>query len=42
MAISGGRGGGKSEMAEGGSTPEKLDETLAAAPSIIERLLGAA
>jgi alanyl-tRNA synthetase len=41
MAISGGRGGGKSEMAEGGSTPEKLDETLAAAPGVIERLLGA-
>ncbi|MCW5970005.1 MAG: alanine--tRNA ligase [Blastocatellales bacterium] len=39
MAISGGRGGGKPELAEGGSPPEKLDETLAAAPQIIERLL---
>jgi alanyl-tRNA synthetase len=39
MAISGGRGGGKAELAEGGSTPDKLDETLRAAPSVIARLI---
>jgi alanyl-tRNA synthetase len=39
MAISGGRGGGKAELAEGGATPEKLDETLRAAPSVIARLI---
>lgn len=39
MAISGGRGGGKAELAEGGAPPEKLDETLKAAPQIIEKLL---
>jgi len=39
MAISGGRGGGKAELAEGGATPEKLDETLKAAPQVIEKLL---
>jgi alanyl-tRNA synthetase len=39
MTISGGRGGGKAELAEGGSTPDKLDETLRAAPSVIARLI---
>jgi alanyl-tRNA synthetase len=39
MAISGGRGGGRAELAEGGATPEKLDETLRAAPSVIARLI---
>ncbi len=39
MAISGGRGGGKADLAEGGATPEKLDETLRAAPSVIARLI---
>ncbi len=42
MTISGGRGGGKPELAEGGALPERLDEALAAAPKIIERLLNAA
>ncbi len=39
MTISGGRGGGKPELAEGGALPERLDEALAAAPRVIERLL---
>jgi alanyl-tRNA synthetase len=38
-AIGGGRGGGKPDLAEGGVLPEKLDETLASAPQVIERLL---
>jgi alanyl-tRNA synthetase len=41
MTISGGRGGGKPELAEGGALPERLDEALAAAPQVIERLLAA-
>jgi alanyl-tRNA synthetase len=40
MAISGGRGGGKAELAEGSAPPDKLDETLKAAPQIIERMIG--
>lgn len=39
-AISGKKGGGKSDLAEGGVLPEKLDETLKAVPQIIERMLG--
>ncbi|MEP7270758.1 MAG: alanine--tRNA ligase [Acidobacteriota bacterium] len=39
MTISGGRGGGKPELAEGGALPERLDEVLAAAPQVIERML---
>ena len=39
MAISGGRGGGKPELAEGGAPAEKLDEALKAAPQVIERML---
>jgi alanyl-tRNA synthetase len=38
-AISGKRGGGKPDLAEGGALPEKLDETLKAAPTIIEKML---
>jgi alanyl-tRNA synthetase len=38
-AISGKKGGGKSDLAEGGALPEKLDETLKAAPQIIEKML---
>ena len=38
-AIGGGRGGGKPDLAEGGVPAEKLDETLASAPGVIERLL---
>jgi alanyl-tRNA synthetase len=38
-AMSGKRGGGKPDLAEGGALPEKLDETLNAAPQIIERML---
>ncbi len=38
-AIGGGRGGGKPDLAEGGVPAEKLDETLASAPEVIERLL---
>ena len=38
-AIGGGRGGGKSDLAEGGVPAEKLDETLASVPGVIERLL---
>ncbi len=40
-AISGKKGGGKADLAEGGALPEKLDETLNAAPQIIERMLEA-
>ncbi len=40
MTISGGRGGGKAELAEGGALPERLDVTLASAPQVIARLLG--
>jgi alanyl-tRNA synthetase len=39
-AISGKKGGGKSDLAEGGALPEKLDETLNAATTIIEKMLG--
>lgn len=42
MLVSGGRGGGKTDLAEGGVLPERLDDTLAAAPQIIERLLNLA
>ena len=38
-AISGKKGGGKADLAEGGALPEKLDETLKSAPQIIERML---
>ncbi|MBK7597045.1 MAG: alanine--tRNA ligase [Acidobacteria bacterium] len=38
-AISGKKGGGKPDLAEGGALPEKLDETLSAAFQIIEKLL---
>ncbi|MBK6796943.1 MAG: alanine--tRNA ligase [Acidobacteria bacterium] len=38
-AISGKKGGGKPDLAEGGALPEKLDETLGAAFQIIEKLL---
>jgi len=38
-AISGKKGGGKPDLAEGGALPEKLDETLKSAPKIVERLL---
>ncbi len=39
--IVGGRGGGKSDMAEGGgSQPEKLSEALEASYAIVEKLLG--
>jgi alanyl-tRNA synthetase len=40
-AISGKKGGGKPDLAEGGALPEKLDETLKAAPQVIGRMLGA-
>jgi alanyl-tRNA synthetase len=40
-AISGKKGGGKPDLAEGGALPEKLDETLRAAPQIVERMLQA-
>ncbi len=40
-AISGKKGGGKPDLAEGGALPEKLDETLKAAPQIIEKMLDA-
>jgi alanyl-tRNA synthetase len=39
MTISGGRGGGKPELAEGGALPERLDDALAAATQVIQRLL---
>jgi alanyl-tRNA synthetase len=38
-AISGKKGGGKPDLAEGGAALEKLDETLSAATQIIERTL---
>jgi alanyl-tRNA synthetase len=38
-AISGKKGGGKPDLAEGGALAEKLDETLKAAPTIIEKML---
>jgi alanyl-tRNA synthetase len=38
-AISGKKGGGKPDLAEGGALPEKLDETLMSAPKIVERIL---
>ncbi len=38
-AISGKKGGGKPDLAEGGALPEKLDETLRAAPGIVEKML---
>jgi alanyl-tRNA synthetase len=38
-AISGGRGGGKPDLAQGGALPEKLDETLEAVPAIIKKML---
>ncbi|MBO0800637.1 MAG: alanine--tRNA ligase, partial [Blastocatellia bacterium] len=38
-ALSGKKGGGKPDLAEGGALPEKLDETLQAAPAIIEKML---
>jgi alanyl-tRNA synthetase len=39
--IVGGGGGGRSDFAEaGGKHPEKIDEMLAAAPTVIARLLG--
>jgi alanyl-tRNA synthetase len=38
-AISGKKGGGKPDLAEGGASPEKLDETLAAAGSIVGKLV---
>ncbi len=40
-ALSGKKGGGKPDLAEGGALPEKLDETLQAAPQIIESMLKA-
>ena len=39
-AISGKKGGGKPDLAEGGALPEKLDETLGAAPQLVSKLLG--
>jgi alanyl-tRNA synthetase len=38
-AISGKKGGGKPDLAEGGALPEKLDETLQAVPGIVGKLL---
>ena len=38
-AISGKKGGGKPDLAEGGALPEKLDETLKAAPQVIGKML---
>jgi alanyl-tRNA synthetase len=38
-AISGKRGGGKPDLAEGSALPEKLDETLKAVPAIIKKML---
>jgi alanyl-tRNA synthetase len=38
-AISGKKGGGKPDLAEGGAALEKLDETLSAATQLIERTL---
>ena len=39
-AISGKKGGGKPDLAEGGALPEKLDETLSAAPLLVSKILG--
>ncbi|HEV2349643.1 MAG TPA: alanine--tRNA ligase [Terriglobia bacterium] len=40
VAMVGGKGGGRKDLAEaGGTQPEKLDETLQAVPSIIEKML---
>ena len=39
--IVGGGGGGRPDFAEaGGKQPEKIDEMLAAAPAILQKLLG--
>ncbi|MFN0087629.1 MAG: alanine--tRNA ligase [Blastocatellia bacterium] len=38
-AISGKKGGGKADLAEGGALPEKMDETLAAASGIVEKIV---
>ncbi|MGH9840821.1 MAG: alanine--tRNA ligase [Blastocatellia bacterium] len=38
-AISGKKGGGKPDLAEGGALPDKLDETLSAATQVVERML---
>jgi alanyl-tRNA synthetase len=40
-AISGKKGGGKPDLAEGGALPEKLDETLRAVPGVITKLMEA-
>jgi len=40
VAMVGGKGGGRKDLAEaGGNQPEKLDEALAVIPSIIEKML---
>jgi|SRR5579862_825711 len=40
VAMVGGKGGGRKDLAEaGGTQPEKLDEALQAVPSIIEKML---
>jgi alanyl-tRNA synthetase len=39
VALSGGRGGGKADLAEGGVKADKLDETLKAAPQVIEKVM---
>jgi len=40
VAMVGGKGGGRKDLAEaGGSQPEKLDEALQAIPSIVEKML---
>jgi alanyl-tRNA synthetase len=40
VAMVGGKGGGRKDLAEaGGTQPEKLDEALGAIPSIIEKML---
>ena len=41
-ALMGGRGGGRADMAQGGSDqPDALDAALAEAPAIVARLLSA-
>ena len=40
-AIPGARGGGKSDLAEGGVEPGKLDEALHAAPEVVRQLINA-